>query len=462
MEQCLYISGSLPTPNVGVLSAAGLLAVGGQVWSGESSAPTFPPAPNFSGSATSDVILEVDFKLGQSGQSSLGGNLARKRYQKGYLFLRGKKKQVWVGRWLEDVIGADNKVIRIHKSEVIGTKADFPTKRLAQRELDIRLSRINSLSYQPQKVISFADFAERWKRNVMSNYKPSTKSGMKSSVNRWLVPHFGQLQLHQITPEMLQQFLSNARVKPKTVRNLFITFKLMWATARAWGYAEKNICEGIVLPTMNVPDKKWFTEEQMKQIISEANEPYKSMFWICAETGSRGGELCALKVEDLNLDQRMLKIRRSVWKGELQTTKSKKGVRTFAISTQLCEHLKAYLLDHWRDNPENLLFCTREGTPYDNRDIVDQVLHPILERLGIRRAGLHAFRHGNATIMDGLNAPMRVRQDRLGHEKAETTLGYTHAIGGDDRRVADEIGEILCPTLPRSPEVEARKQLPVQ
>ena len=157
---------------------------------------------------------------------------------------------------------------------------------------------------------------------------------------------------------------------------------------------------------------------------------YKSMFWICAETGIRGGELCALKVEDLNFDYRALRIRRSVWKGELQTTKSKKGVRTFAISTQLCEHLKTYLLDQWRDNPEKLLFCTREATPYDNREIVDQVLHPILERLGIARAGLHAFRHGNATIMDGLNAPMRVRQDRLGHEKAETTLGYTHQSVG--------------------------------
>ena len=116
-------------------------------------------------------------------------------------------------------------------------------------------------------------------------------------------------------------------------------FKLMWATARFWGYAEKNICEGIVLPTMNIPDKNWFTEEQMKHNIGEANEPYKSMFWICAETGSRGEELCAVKVEGSNLDQRVLKIRRSVWKGELQTTKSKKGLRTFAISSQLCEHL---------------------------------------------------------------------------------------------------------------------------
>jgi len=96
--------------------------------------------------------------------------LGSQKVSKGYLFLRGKKVQVWVGRWLEDVIGPDNKIVRVHKSEVIGTKADF-TKRLAQRELDIRLSRINSLSYQPQKVIPFADLAERWKRNIMSNYK---------------------------------------------------------------------------------------------------------------------------------------------------------------------------------------------------------------------------------------------------------------------------------------------------
>jgi hypothetical protein len=61
-----------------------------------------------------------------------------------------------------------------------------------------------------------------------------------------------------------------------------------------------------------------------------------------------------------------------------------------------------------------------------------------------------------------LNAPMRVRQGRLGQEKAETTLGYTHAIGEDDRRVADEIGNILCSSLPKSSEVKVGKQVPAQ
>src|SRR5712692_6279032 len=31
-------------------------------------------------------------------------SMARRRYQRGRVFLRGKKKRVWVGRWREDVI----------------------------------------------------------------------------------------------------------------------------------------------------------------------------------------------------------------------------------------------------------------------------------------------------------------------------------------------------------------------
>jgi hypothetical protein len=34
-------------------------------------------------------------------------------------------------------------------------------------------------------------------------------------------------------------------------------------------------------------------------------------------------------------------------------------------------------------------------------------------------------------------------QDRLGHTEAQTTMGYTHAVKADERRVANELGKIL-------------------
>lgn len=76
-----------------------------------------------------------------------GGSLARRRYQKGRVFLRGIKNPVWVGRWREDVI-EDGRIRRPERSEVLGSKSDIPTKRLALRELEKRLTVVNDPRYR--------------------------------------------------------------------------------------------------------------------------------------------------------------------------------------------------------------------------------------------------------------------------------------------------------------------------
>ena len=51
--------------------------------------------------------------------------------------------------------------------------------------------------------------------------------------------------------------------------------------------------------------------------------------------------------------------------------------------------------------------------------------------------------------MDRLNAPMKIRQERFGHAPGSNlTLGiYTHTVEEDDRRVAEQLGEMLCPNV---------------
>jgi hypothetical protein len=53
--------------------------------------------------------------------------------------------------------------------------------------------------------------------------------------------------------------------------------------------------------------------------------------------------------------------------------------------------------------------------------------------------------------MDRIGAPMKLRQQRLGHAPGSdiTMAVYTHLIGDDDHRVAAQLGEILRPDVPK-------------
>jgi hypothetical protein len=66
--------------------------------------------------------------------------MARRRYQKGQLIQKGKRRKVWVARWREDVIRPDGSRSRLRRSEVLGTLKQYPTRRLAERALERRLS----------------------------------------------------------------------------------------------------------------------------------------------------------------------------------------------------------------------------------------------------------------------------------------------------------------------------------
>ncbi len=52
-------------------------------------------------------------------------------------------------------------------------------------------------------------------------------------------------------------------------------------------------------------------------------------------------------------------------------------------------------------------------------------------------------------------APMKVRQDRLGHADPRTTMGYTHVIGDDHRKVAEQLGGFFAQVRLNLPKKES-------
>jgi len=380
-----------------------------------------------------------------------GGGLARRRYQRGRVFLRGVRNPVWVGRWREDVI-ENGQIRRIERSEVLGSKSDFPTKRLALRELEKRLAAINDPRYRARPTATFTEFASRWESLVLVQHKLSTQVTIRSHLRKHLNPFFGQMQMRDLGPEEVQRFVSSVQVSPKTKKNLVATLQMLWKSARTFGYVAHDAVSDVVLPKRHRIAQRSYTLEEIQRTLEAAHEPERTLYWLAAETGMRGGELCGLQISDFDFERGLVRVNRSVWRGKLQSTKSEHPERCFALSPQLVYHLKEYLR-RWTPNEKGWLFATGNGTPRDQNLVVKRKLQPLLATLGIKLGGLHAFRHANSTLMDRLGVPLKVRQTRLGHSDVTLTLGvYTHVVSEDDVRFAGQLGVILRPNAPKSKE----------
>ncbi|MGB0076850.1 MAG: tyrosine-type recombinase/integrase, partial [Candidatus Sulfotelmatobacter sp.] len=355
-------------------------------------------------------------------------------------------RPVWVARWREDFIGTDGKIKRVRRSEVLGTKKDFPTKKLVLRELETRVAPVNRPDYRPLKCETFAAFAEQWQKNVLSQHKPSTQSVIKSQLRTQLIPFFGPYLMKDIDWNTVQAFVRGCQGKsPKTCRNYIGVLKMMWKSAKSGGWASHDPLIDLTLPKKKRPNGDFYTAEEAKQIINAANGKYKTLYWLAAETGLRPGELCGLRVSDIDLLKQSVSVAQSVWNGKTQTPKSDNAYRSMAISAQLTNYLRIYLASS-KPNSSGLVVASAKGKPLGPSQIMRTDLKPLCIKLGIKPKALKAFRHCSATMMDQAGVPTKVRQERMGHAPGSkvTEIHYTNALGADDRNAAATLGTLLA------------------
>jgi integrase len=372
-----------------------------------------------------------------------GADMARRRYQQGSLFLRGKNNPAWFGRWREDVIVGD-RVKRIRKCEFLGYKKTVPTMKLAMRELELKLAAVNRPNNRPLRSETFSQFCAWWKKNVLPEFKASTQSAYSSQLRVHLVPYFGKFLMKDIDWQTIQTFIATNSGAAKSRKNLVLTLSSMWNSARAGGWVNHDPFEDLKLPKVGRSAPFFYTAEEAKLIIANAEGQYKTLYWIAAETGMRPGELAGLRIENLHLDESLIRVTHSVWGGKLQEPKSQNAKRDITITPALAEHIRSYLAV-WRRNDLNLLFCSPMGLPIDTSNVRRCNLKPLCKKLGIQTKGMNAFRHCCASMMDRAGTPIKVRQERLGHAAGSpvTMVHYTHSVSEDHRSAATAVGGML-------------------
>ena len=319
------------------------------------------------------------------------------------------------GRWFEDVAGQTQ---RVKRSVVLGFVKEM-RKTEARRKLRsiIEATGANSPSYVIPSSDLFAKRVSWWEENYLCRQKPSTQRTLRYHVRKYLLPKWSRHPVDCITAERVNEWIGELlHLSPLSQKHIVTTLCLIlgrWFGRKKIAYAsvkeeqEEAVC---------------YSPEDMGKIIAEAQGMWKVLFATAAETGARAGELYGLEVADIDFVRNIIHVRRSVWEGLKQSTKSRNANRAIDVQPNLVNVLKDYL----DGRQEGLVFPAKNGKPLRNNNVLRRRLHPILQALSIREGGMHGFRHGRVSFLVENDTPVEVIKAWIGHGSERMVRLYTH------------------------------------
>ena len=170
------------------------------------------------------------------------------------------------------------------------------------------------------------------------------------------------------------------------------------------------------------------TKEEVKQIIEKADtNKSKLIISFLYATGLRVSELVNLKVQDINLDNKM---------GMVKLGKGNKD-RMFILSEKIISDLKAYM-----DKHSNYQFVFSKDKPLTTRNI-QKIVKTVTKKAGInKKVTPHTFRHSFATHLLEAGTDIRYIQELLGHSNLNTTQIYTHVSTEELKKIKSPLDSL--------------------
>lgn len=371
----------------------------------------------------------------------------RRRFQLGCIFRRGKRRQVWVGRWREAVL-RDGKVVKVNRSEILGT-VSMMTKAGAHRVLGARLQPINEGVYRPAESLTFGEFCERWEKAVLPTYRESTRNFYRQTLHRWILPRFRTWELSEIRPPQIQIFLNTfARSYSVSVlKHIRATVSRIMATAAEWGHIQRNPALGVRLPEgKEVRRARVLTLAETRMVVANLCEPYRTMVLVGALTGLRESELLALRWGDFDLDRRILRVEHSLYRGIVGATKTKQSAREIPCPESVVKAIRELGRGAYRRG--EFVFTAPKGGLYCGQRITAKVFRPLAASLGLPAFTWRSLRRSAASALHAQGIPLRVQQAILGHSNPAMSLLYTEADIESQRQAVLSLESLLFPSVP--------------
>lgn len=229
------------------------------------------------------------------------------------------------------------------------------------------------------------------------------------------------MKIQDITKDDIQEFLNSIKdLSDSYIKKIYEQFVQAYRRAEIKKYISYNPMYEFIKPksdkqtklveALNINVQKTFTQYLNK--VSIENEPYKNIFFIQMYMGLRIGEVLALSKESINLENKVLYVKRTLTNDKEfaiilgNKTKTYSGNRTLPIPEFLVPIFEEQL-KYTNENLHNLIFTNNDS--YIRTSAINKELKRIFkEELNINSKNIstHCLRHtyGTRCIEAGMTA----------------------------------------------------------
>ena len=306
---------------------------------------------------------------------------------------------------------------------------------------------------------------QEWLIEWLENYvRPASKAKTYSRyveiVEKHICPHLGQLETEEISPIVIQKFVTELLEKgnlrtgeglsANSVNSIITVIQGSLRTAYNLNLVSQNIADKIKRPKIIEKQVLCFTPAEQKKIEQAVKQTGKTKYCgilLTLYTGLRIGELLALEWSDIDFAKCELSVNKTCYDGRndqgvftriTDTPKTPTSRRVIPFPKQLLPYL--------REAKKNTAspFVVGNGDKIISVRSYQKTFSSLLKKLEIPHRGFHSLRHTFATRALECGMDVKTLSEILGHKSPTITLNrYVHSLMEHKKDMMNKIGKLL-------------------
>lgn len=338
---------------------------------------------------------------------------------------------------------------------------------LREKEAEINAFLKNNIDIDGAK-LNLLDVVSRYLEHLYNRKELShnTKTGYNVTVNTLKQYKLGYMEMGKIKPEHCEEWLTDMKKKYRgsSIQRQISLIKRSFEYAMDYDYIAKNPFRRI---TTDRSDSKTMTAipvDDMNRFLDFCSTDSKSkhcydMLYILFWTGLRVSELCGLTVDNVDMDNHLVKVEKQLQgmhhRHVVMKPKTSSGIRYIPMTDGVYKSFASVLENRYLKGDTEPVCYDEQGNLYTGfvflatrsrktivRAHIEEYLQNCIKRYNlanpscpIRKFEPHICRHTFATNMQGL--PLRTLQSILGHRNIRTTMDNYVDVRPTERQLAE-------------------------